>query len=174
MGPTCERFILVQNVCYPVKHPSCQPFALTVDWMPAKCSIRLGDVVSSKKFGPWDSISSWDVCPHPQWVPLCAGTWPPGGSGTGLRTSRGQVLAPLKVSCVHFSLCLHVPNFLEVPETHRETFVDYLGGIDTTVGRVPISKTGPSWANTWGVGRSISQLLLGPHAPNVFRSFWDT
>ena len=39
---------LVQNVCYPVKHPSCQPFALTVDWMPAKCSIRLGDVVSSK------------------------------------------------------------------------------------------------------------------------------
>ena len=33
---------LVQNVCYPVKYPSCQPFALTVDWMPA--SIRLGDM----------------------------------------------------------------------------------------------------------------------------------
>ena len=40
---------LVQNVCYPVKHPSCQPFALTVDWMPAKCSIRLADAVSQKK-----------------------------------------------------------------------------------------------------------------------------
>ena len=40
---------LFQNVCYPVKHPSCQPFALTVDWMPAKCSVRLGDAVSQKK-----------------------------------------------------------------------------------------------------------------------------
>ena len=31
-------------------------------------------------------------------------------------------------------------------------------------------ETRPSWANTWGVGRSISQLLLGPHAPNTLRS----
>ena len=143
---------LVQNVCYAVKHSSCSPFALTVDWMPAKYSIKLGDVISQNKFGPWDSISSLDVCPHPKWVPLCAGTWPPGGQVLAHRPLGDQVWAPLKLSCVHFSLCLHVPNFLEVPETHRETFVDYLGDVDTTVGRVPVSKSGPSWANTWESG----------------------
>ena len=44
-----QEVYLVQNVCYPVKHPSCQPFVLTVDQMPAKYSIRLGDAVSQKK-----------------------------------------------------------------------------------------------------------------------------
>ena len=43
------RGLLVENVCCPVKYPSCQQFVLIVDWLPAKCSIRLGDAVSQKK-----------------------------------------------------------------------------------------------------------------------------
>ena len=31
-----------------------------------------------------------------------------------------------------------------------------------------VPKAEPSWANTFGVRSSISQLLLGPHAPNTF------
>ena len=56
------------------------------------------------------------------WTPLCASTWPPGGQVPAHRPLGGQVWAPLKLNCVHFSLCLHAPNFLEVPETCRNIF----------------------------------------------------
>ena len=40
--------------------------------MSAKCSIILGDAVSQKKFGPWDSISRWDVLPpHTMGANIC-------------------------------------------------------------------------------------------------------
>ena len=65
----------------------------------------------------------------------------------------------------------HAPNIFWKFLRHIGTFLDYLGGVDTPVGRVPVPKTRPSWANTFGVGRSISQLLLGSHAPNTFWRF---
>ena len=49
---------------------------------------------------------------------------------------------------------------------HIETFLDHLGNVDTTVGRVPVPKLGHVEQMHRGVGSSISQLLLGPHAPN--------
>ena len=53
------------------------------------------------------------------------------------RPLGGEVWAPLKLSCVHFSLCLHVPNFLEVPETHRN-ITRPPGRCCTPAGRVPV------------------------------------
>ena len=90
----------------------------------------------------------------------------------------GQVPAhrPLGGQCGHLSnwvvftshcACMHQIFFWWFLR-HVGTFLDYLGGVDTPGDRVPVLNTGPSWANTWGVGRSISQLLLGPHAPNIF------
>ena len=47
----------------------------------------------------------------------------PGGSQVlAHRPLGGQVWATLKLSCVHFSLCLHAAIFLQVPETHRNIF----------------------------------------------------
>ena len=61
----------------------------------------------------------------------------------------------------------NVPNLFGRFLRQIETFLDHLWGVDTPVGRVLAPKTCLSWANTWGVGRSISQFLLGPHVPNL-------
>ena len=75
----------------------------------------------------------------------------------------GQVWAPLKLSCVHFSLCLQIPNFLEVPETHRETSIDHLGGVDTTMGRAPAPKIQAKLSKYMGEGEvSISASIRVP------------
>ena len=55
-------------------------------------------------------------------------------------------------------------NFLEVPETHRNISRPF-GSIYTPMGRVPAPKNQAKLSNYMGEGRSISQLLLGPHAP---------
>ena len=51
---------------------------------------------------------------------------------------------------------------------HIGTFLDHLGGVGTHAGRVPVPR---NWADVeqihGGVGRSVSQLLLGPHAPSI-------
>ena len=61
--------------------------------------------------------------------------------------------------------------FLEVQETHRNTS-DHLGDVDTPVSRVPIPKNQAKLSKYMGgVGRSISQLLLRPHAPNILMRF---
>ena len=65
----------------------------------------------------------------------------------------------------------HAPNTFWRFPIHIGTFLDYLGGVDTPADRVPVPKTGLSWENEWGVGRSTSQLLLGPHALNTFWRF---
>ena len=64
----------------------------------------------------------------------------------------------------------HAPNFVWKFLRHIGTFLDNMGGVNTPVGKVPVPKTGLNWVNTWGRGRSISQLLIGPHTPNFFRS----
>ena len=52
---------------------------------------------------------------------------------------------------------------------HIGTFVDHLGGVVTPVGRVPVPKNQGSCAHIGGAGRSITQLLIEPHAPKFFR-----
>ena len=54
---------------------------------------------------------------------------------------------------------------------HIGTCLEYLGGVDTSMGRALVPKTRPSCANTLGRMRSIFQFLLGPHAPNTFWRF---
>ena len=62
----------------------------------------------------------------------------------------------------------HIKFGLEVSETHKNISRP-LWDIKTPAGRMSVPKAEPSWANTFGVRSSISQLLLGPHAPN----FWE-
>ena len=76
-----------------------------------------------------------------------------------------QIYGGMRRSISQLLLGHHAPNVLWRFLRHIETFLDYVGGVDTPTGRVPVTKAGPNWANTFGVGRSISQLLLGPHAP---------
>ena len=52
---------------------------------------------------------------------------------------------------------------------HIETFLDHIGGVDTPVGRVLVTKLGQVEKIHEGVWRSISQLLLGTHAPHIWR-----
>ena len=59
----------------------------------------------------------------------------------------------------------HAPNVLWRFLRHIGTFLDHLRDVDTPLVRAPAPKPRPRWANTFGVGRSISQLLLEPHAP---------
>ena len=77
-------------------------------------------------------------------------------------------------SISQFLLGPHTPNTFWRFQRHIGTFVDYLGGVDTPTGRSQAYKTRPDWANTWWAGMSISQLLLGPHTPNIFVGPWDT
>ena len=74
-------------------------------------------------------------------------------------------------SISQFLLGPHTPNTFWRFQRHIGTFVDYLGGVDTPTGRSQAPKTRPHWANTWWAGMSISQLLLGPHTPNIFCRF---
>ena len=67
--------------------------------------------------------------------------------------------ASIRASCTKFGL--------KVPETHKNISTP-LWGINTPAGRMPVPKAGPSWAITFGVRSSISQLPLRPHAPNCF------
>ena len=60
--------------------------------------------------------------------------------------------------------------FLEVPEMHRNTFRP-LGGVGTPMGRASDPKMGQVEQIYRGVGKSISQHLLGPHVPNFFGGF---
>ena len=61
--------------------------------------------------------------------------------------------------------------FVDIPETHRN-ISDHLGGVDTPMGRAPAPKNPGQVEQIHGVAeRSISQLLLGPHAPNIFCRF---
>ena len=82
------------------------------------------------------------------------------------RPLGGQVWAPLKLSCVHFSLCLHAPKIFCRFLRHIGTFLDHLRGVDTPAGRVPVPKHQAKLSKYIGDGRSISQLLLRLHAPN--------
>ena len=62
----------------------------------------------------------------------------------------------------------HAPNTFWKFLRHIGTFVDHLGGVITPVGRVPVPQNWAKWMKYIGVGRSISLLPLGPHAPNFF------
>ena len=71
-----------------------------------------------------------------------------------------------------FHIGPHAPNTFCRFLRHIGTFVDHFGGVDTPAARVPSApKTGPKLSKYMGEGRSISQLLLGPHAPNTFCRF---
>ena len=65
-------------------------------------------------------------------------------------------------------LGLHVSNFLEVAETHMKISRS-LGKFCHTCGQSSSTQNlGQVEKICGGLGRSISQLLLGPHAPNTF------
>ena len=51
------------------------------------------------------------------------------------------------------------------------TLLDYLGGVDTPLCRVPVPNNRGKLSKYLGEGWSISQLLLGPHTPNTFWRF---
>ena len=66
----------------------------------------------------------------------------------------------------------HAPNTFSRFLRHIGTFLDYLGGVDTPMGRVPVPRIpGQVEQIHLGVGRSISQLSLGSHAPNLVCRF---
>ena len=77
---------------------------------------------------------------------------------------------------INISASIRAPctKFLEVPETHGN-ISRLLGRCSHTHGqRASAQKVGQVEPIHVGVGRSISQLLLGPHVPNFFGSYWDT
>ena len=67
----------------------------------------------------------------------------------------------------------HAPIFWRFLR-HIRTLLDYLGGVETHVGRVPVPKNWDKLSKYIGEWRSISQLLLGPHAPNTFLEVPET
>ena len=159
---------VVQNVCYAVKYPSCQPFAMTVNWIPAKRSIRLSNAVSQRNLVHGNLLAAGMFAPthsgcwhlQPWWLShfmtQCkswANTW---GSG------EGNISTSIRALCTK--------SFWR---RHRETFLDHLGGVDTFMGGAPVPKLGLDEQIHGEVGRSISQLLLGLHAPN-FLEVHDT
>ena len=107
------------------------------------------------------------------WAPLCAGTWPPRGSCAG--TWRCQHIEPQGsgVGTSEIELCsllivLAWTTFFWRFLRHIGTFLDHLGGVDTPMGRVLALKIQANLSKYMGEGRSICQLLLGPHAPSFF------
>ena len=54
---------------------------------------------------------------------------------------------------------------------HIGTLLDYLGGVDTPLCRVPVPNNRGKLTKYLGEGWSIFQLLLGPHTPNTFWRF---
>ena len=65
----------------------------------------------------------------------------------------------------------HAPNAFWRFLRHIGTFSDHLGGVVTPVGRVPVPKNQAYLSKYMGEGTSISQLLLGPHAPKLVWRF---
>ena len=54
---------------------------------------------------------------------------------------------------------------------HIGTLLDHLGGVGTSMDRVSAPNMGQVEQIHGGVGKSISQHLLGPHAPTCFWRF---
>ena len=97
----------------------------------------------------------------------------------GINTPAGRMPVPkagpswaitfgVRSSISQLPLRPHAPNCFWRYLRHIGTFLDHLQGVDTPAYRVPVAKAGPSWAITFGVRSSISQLPLRPHAPNCF------
>ena len=73
-----------------------------------------------------------------------------------------------------FPLGSHVPHLVCRFLRHIGTFVDHLGGVGTPMSWVLVSIIQAKLSKYMGRGRSISQLLLGPHAPNTFLEVPET
>ena len=159
---------VVQNVCYAVKYPSCQPFAMTVNWIPAKRSIRLSNAVSQRNLVHGNLLAAGMFAPHPQWVLTSATLVVVSFYDTVQKLSKYMGSGEGNISTSIRALC--TKSFWR---RHRETFLDHLGGVDTFMGGAPVPKLGLDEQIHGEVGRSISQLLLGLHAPN-FLEVHDT
>ena len=74
-------------------------------------------------------------------------------------------------SISHLLLRSHAPNIFWRFLRHIGTFLDHLRGVDTSMDGALVPKPGQVQQIYWGIGRSISQLLLELHAPNTFCRF---
>ena len=95
----------------------------------------------------------------------------------GVETPTGRVPVPktgLNWANISASMRVQCTKYFWRFLRHIETYLDHLTGVETPAGRVLGPKIGLSWGNTWRKRRSISQLLLGPHAPNTFLEVPDT
>ena len=80
----------------------------------------------------------------------------------GHRPIGGQVWAPLKLSCVHFSLCLYAPNFLGGSRDTWEHFRP-LGRCCTPAGRGQVPKNQAKLSKFIGEGEvNISAFIRAP------------
>ena len=98
--------------------------------------------------------------------------WHTYGQSAGAQTP-GQVGQIYGGGEVNISASIRAPCTkcgLKVPQTHRN-ISDHLGGVDTPMDRAPAPKIKVKLSKYMGEGRSISQLLLGPHAQNTFCRF---
>ena len=102
----------------------------------------------------------------------------------GVDTPAGRVPVPRKpgqVEQIHVEwggqylrllLGFHAPLFFWRFLRHIGTFLEHLRGVDTPMGIALTPKSRPKLSKYMGgAGRSISQLLLGPHAPHFFWRF---